>query len=195
MNRHHQHTSDEQLLPLACRGDEPAFRELYDRYAARMLAFFRRMLGNDGEKARDFLQDLFMKVIDSGPNFDPRHRFRAWIYTIASNMCKNEYRRMAVRRDTLARQDWDSIGDQDSGNPEQRLDAARFREAVRRCLQTLDPAHRATFVLRYQEQMSISEISAILDCPEGTTKSLLFYLNKKLSPYLQAFTPSGKEAI
>ena len=85
--------SDEALMSRIAKGNTAAFELLYDRYSNRMHAFFRRMLGNDSELANDFLQELFMKIIEKPKAFDVERRFSTWIYTVASNMCKNEYRR------------------------------------------------------------------------------------------------------
>ena len=53
--------TDEKLMAHIQRGDTAAFDELYTRYSKRLLYYFHRMLGGDGEKAQDFLQDLFLK--------------------------------------------------------------------------------------------------------------------------------------
>ncbi len=78
--------------------DTAAFDELYERYSTRLLHYFYRMLGKETEKAQDFLQDLLLKIVEKPHLFDTRQRFSTWVYTIASNMCKNEYRRLQVRQ-------------------------------------------------------------------------------------------------
>ena len=92
--------SDEDLVRRLARGDDGAFDELYRRYRDRLLHYSCRMLGRDGEKARDFLQDLFLKLIEKPERFAPDGCFRTWIFAVAHNMCCNEYRRAAVRRQT-----------------------------------------------------------------------------------------------
>jgi RNA polymerase sigma-70 factor (ECF subfamily) len=82
--------SDEQLIPLVVTGDDKAFNELYLRYNQRLLYYFYRMLGNSNDKAQDFLQDIFIKVIDKAHLFDNSRKFSTWIFSIAYNMCKNE---------------------------------------------------------------------------------------------------------
>ena len=51
------------------------------------------MLWNDKEKAADFTQDLFLKVIEKVSSFNLDYCFKTWIFSIANNMCKNEYRK------------------------------------------------------------------------------------------------------
>lgn len=66
---------------------------MYDRYSPRMYRFFFRMLWRDAGKAEDFTQEIFLKIIEKPQLFDPERNFKTWIYTLASNLCKNEYRR------------------------------------------------------------------------------------------------------
>jgi len=86
------------------QGETAAFDELYARYQKRLLYYFYRMLGNSNEKAGDFLQDIFMKIIERPNHFDASRRFRTWLFSVAHNMCKNEYRRLSIRKNVV----WDS---------------------------------------------------------------------------------------
>ncbi len=79
-------------------GDTAAFDELYQRYSQRLLYYFYRMLGGDEDRAQDFLQDLFLKIIEKPNQFVSKQRFSNWIFTVTHNMCKNEYRRLSVRQ-------------------------------------------------------------------------------------------------
>ncbi len=93
--------SDEHLMISVHHGDVYAFNELYNRYSKRLLYYFYRMLGSSQEKSRDFLQDIFIKIIERPELFDTTRKFSTWIFSVAHNMCKNEYRRMAVRSNTV----------------------------------------------------------------------------------------------
>jgi len=79
-------------------GDTGAFNLLYDRYNQILLHYFHKMLGGDRDKAQDFLQALFLKLIEQTGQFKQKFNFKSWVFTIAHNMCKNEYRRMEIRR-------------------------------------------------------------------------------------------------
>jgi RNA polymerase sigma-70 factor, ECF subfamily len=185
--------SDEALMGCVQDGDVTALDKLYGRYDSRLLHYFHRMLNRDGEKAQDFLHDLFVKIVERPSAFDTRQSFSTWIFTVAHNMCKNEYRRLEVRtRETTVEQiRMDRYTKPD--DPDQALDANAFKQAVFDALEDLDPAQRTTFLLRYQEDLSIREISDILECAEGTTKSRLHYVTKRLSRDLQDLNPFAKE--
>lgn len=185
--------SDEALMRCVQDGNLDALDVLYGRYDSRLLHYFHRMLNRDEEKAQDFLHDLFVKIVDRPSAFDTRQPFKTWVFTVAHNMCKNEYRRLEVRtRETTVEQ---IRADRHSRAPdiEQTLDARVFKQAVLDALDDLEPSHRTTFLLRYQEDLTIREISGVLDCAEGTTKSRLHYVTKRLSEQLQEMNPFAKE--
>lgn len=185
----HNNCTDEQLMVLVAAGSESSFEEVYLRYADRMYGFFYRRLYQDEEKARDFTQDLFLKIVEKRDAFDPGKSFIGWLYRIASNMCKNEYRRNAVRGQPKR-----ELSQEEKDNalvPPQRIkyDHDLFRSSLAKELERLPEEQRLTFVFRYQEDLSIRQISEILSCSEGTVKSRLYYTLKKLSRRLSIFDP------
>ena len=72
-------------------GDARAFQELVARYHGRLITFVNRMIG-DRERAEDLVQEAFIRVDRHLHRFDPTRKFSTWIYTIASNLAKNELR-------------------------------------------------------------------------------------------------------
>ena len=173
----------------AVKGNSRAFALIYDRYAGKMQWYFLRMLGKDAEKARDFTQDLFVKLAEKPHLFDTGKKFSTWIYTVAHNMCKNEYRKLSIRNHVPG----DDIGvdrkisGENEKDLEMHVDKKTFEKMLEIELNLLDENHRTAFLLRYKEEMSIKEIADIMGTSEGTVKSRLFYTVKKLSEKLKAF--------
>lgn len=180
---------DERLMELVLRGDERAFTVLYERYQRKLMAYFHRMLWNDRERAQDFVQELFTKLARNPRSYDPSRPFRTWLYSVANNMCKNEYRRMATRTAALPelRHDHQRAEDANAGAG---VDRARFSARLEAELDKLDPDHKATFVMRHVEDMAIKEIAGVFGISEGTVKSRLFYTLKKLAAGLPEFAPA-----
>lgn len=167
------------------QGDHQAFTVLYDRYSPRMMAYFYRMLWNDKERAADMTQDLFTKLIKHSTSFDENKKFKTWIYSIAGNMCKNEYRHEEVK--TRHKQ---SKGDlPPSTTSPVELDHARFKEDLEERLKSLDHVKRSVFIMRFKQQLSIKEIADVMECSEGTIKSRIFYTLKELSDKLKEYDP------
>ena len=188
--------SDERLIELIQRSNTSAFEELYNRYSRRLLLYFFRELSGDEEKAQDFLQDVFLKIVEKPGQFDTARRFSTWIFTVAYNMCKNEYRRLEVRDDFRNSVSADAASGGCEGEHhqmEQHIDQGRFEKALLAELERLDNGHRSAFLLRHQQDLSIKEIGEVLGCSEGTVKSRLFYTTRKLASKLRAFNPYSTE--
>jgi len=174
-----QKVTDEKLMLRIRNGDKMAFNELYARYHQRLFYYFFRMLGSDRELANDLLQDIFVKIIHKPELFNADYRFSSWIFSVANNMCKNEYRRKEVRKIISSDADIAEISaGQDSESDEDKKDLITqiFAE-----LEQLDKNQKSILILRYKENFSINEISEILKLPKGTVKSRLHYARLELS--------------
>ncbi len=188
----YSHTSDEELMRLLQRGEEQALVELYGRYDKKLLRYFYRMLWRDEAKAQDFLQDLFLKVIELPNRFDANYKFSTWLYSVANNMCKNEYRKQKLRP---------SVYDLNMPEPScfqitsEVMDGVKFRTALEILLNSLEEDDKAIFVLRYEMEMNVKDVAEIMGVPEGSVKSKLFYMRKELSARLQVFNPLKSTAL
>jgi RNA polymerase sigma-70 factor (ECF subfamily) len=69
------------------------------------------------------------------------------------------------------------------------MDREIFQRSLKEAIEQLHEHHRMAFILRYMEEMSVKEIAEIIDQPEGTVKSRLFYATKKITQSLNEFTP------
>ena len=182
--------TDEELMQMIAKGDSMAFEELYDRYSKPMVNYFCRMLWKDREKAQDFMQDLFTKIVNRPDQYDSSRNFKTWLYSIANNMCKNEYRKQEVRKNTV-KMTHENIKVYDESPEKSRLmDAEVFNEMLDKELDELEEVQRSTFLMRFKMDLSIKEIAEIHQCSEGTVKSRIFYTLKKLSEKLKMFDPN-----
>ncbi len=188
-SKEYERLGDERLMELVVRGDERAFAALYDRYHGRLLNYFHRMLWHDRERARDMLQDLFTKLANRPASYDPARPFQTWLFSVANNMCKNAYRHEEVVRAAAI----NMRGDPDRVEATNGIgvDHELFRGRLDEELDKLEPDHKATFVMRYHEDMAIKEIAAAFGCSEGTVKSRLFYTLKKLAERMKEFDPNA----
>jgi RNA polymerase sigma-70 factor (ECF subfamily) len=180
--------NDEQLMSMIQKNDVSAFNELYDRYATKLLSFFYRMLNGNEQKAQDFLQDICLKIVEKPMLFNTKEVFSAWIYTVAYNMCKNEYRRLENRK-TYVNSDTnvnELLYKEDKKDPlEQQIDMGIMQRAIFDEVNKMDVSRKTTFILRFQSYLSIKEIGEVLNCSEGTVKSRLFYTIKYLADRLR----------
>ncbi len=185
----HNTFTDEELMQAISKGDKRAFDELYNRYAAALLRYFMRMLWKDREKSEDFVHDLFAKIVNKPEYFDPTRSFKTWVYSVANNMCKNEYKKAEVRKGMSNGLDNHYALSDTSVNVMNEVQDSFFQEAFVKNLAELDDKHKEVFSLRHIEGLSIKEIAEVLEINEGTVKSRLFYATKYLAESLKEFNP------
>src|SRR5205085_10840288 len=136
-------------------GEERAFSELVTRYQTRLLNFVYRTIG-DREKAEDLVQEVFIRVYRHLHRFDRSKKFSTWVYTIASNLAKNELRNRS--RNPLVLFQTVQKNFQADHRPLQFEDTTArpyapyrkrlLKDAVDQCVQRLPAHHREVFVLR-----------------------------------------------
>ena len=173
-------TEDAAVVQLFLDGDARAFTELVVRYQSRLLNFVYRTIG-DRERAEDLVQEVFVRVYRHLHRFDQTKKFSTWIYTIASNLAKNELRNRSrnplVLFQTIRKQ-WDADHrplqfEDTSARPDDLFRKRHLKELVEWAVAQLPEHHRVVFVLRELEGKSYEEIADITGCNLGTVKSRL----------------------
>ena len=179
--------SDERLMEHFQNGSMQAFSEVYNRYSQRLLYFMYRLLRQDEALAQDKLHDIFTRLIEQSTSFDISRTFKPWIFAVAANECRKHYRTQQV---VHLDEEFDLT--ESELLPFDKMEQANFRSALYKELDALSYEHRCTFVLRYQEKLSVAEIAQIMDCPLGTVKSRIYYSVKVLSEKLAIYNPLKK---
>ena len=177
---------DEELMALLSKGDKRAFDELYNRYSSVLFGYFNKMLWRDREKAEDLVHDIFAKIIVNPLAFDVSRSFKTWLFAVACNMCKNEYKRKEVRKNTSIGID-SHISVSSDTNVLNEVQDRIFMSAFDESLIQLDDKHRDVFTLRHLQGFSLKEIADVLEINEGTVKSRLFYATKQLAEKLKEY--------
>jgi len=164
--------TDAQLL-IASRDDPHAFRELYDRWADRLLAYFyRRTL--DAEVAGDLLAETFAVA------FERRRRFRDvgapganWLYGIAAKELSHWYRRQAVEQRAVRRLaiEVPALDDESIARIEALAEMETHRTALAAALERMGPGERDAVQLRVVEEMDYAEIASALACSEAAART------------------------
>ncbi|HEU4383955.1 MAG TPA: sigma-70 family RNA polymerase sigma factor [Anaeromyxobacteraceae bacterium] len=191
---------DAVLLLAFQRGDQAAFRALFEKYARPMVAFCHRFV-RDAARAEELAQDVFLKVHHSAAGWRPEASVRAWIYRIASNHCLNELR----RGEHSARQARGPGGeplDPDAlpgpaATPEESAAGAALTRAVQALLESLPEKQRLAFVLCRFEGLSYQEIARSLDTSVSAVKSLIHRATVRAAEALSPLAGplAGKEAL
>lgn len=188
-------TENAELVAAHLAGDTRAFQELVGRYRGPLHNFVTRMIG-DRERAEDLVQEAFIRVYRHLHRFDSTRKFSTWIYTIASNLAKNELRNRS-RNPLVLYQSLRPQGEDDqlplqfedsTTRPDDMFASRHLRELVDRTAATLAPHHREVFVMRELEGRSYEEIARTTGCNLGTVKSRLNRARRafaeRIAPYL-----------
>jgi len=174
-------SEDDGTVVSACLGgEERAFQELVERYQTRLLNFIYRTIG-DREKAEDLVQEVFIRVYRHIHRFDRSKKFSTWVYTIASNLAKNELRNRSRNPLVLfqtIKSNWEDEErplqfEDTTARPDDLFRKRHLRQLVEDTVAQLPEHHRQVFVLRELEGKSYEEIAEITDCNLGTVKSRL----------------------
>jgi RNA polymerase sigma-70 factor, ECF subfamily len=185
---------DTDLVNAFLAGESRSFDVLVDRYQARLLNFVYRIVG-DRERAEDLVQEVFIRVYRHLARFDRSKKFSTWIYTIASNLGKNELRnrsRNPLVLFTSITQGWEDEErplefEDPSSRPDDLFRKRHVKELVEQSVAQLPQHHREVFVLREIEGRSYEEIAEITRCNLGTVKSRL---NRARSSFAEIIEPS-----
>ena len=173
-------TDDSGVVTAFLGGEERAFEELVVRYQTRLLNFVYRTVG-DRERAEDLVQEVFIRVYRHLHRFDRSKKFSTWVYTIASNLAKNELRNRSRNPLVLfqtVKKNWQDEDrplefEDSSTRPDDMYRKRHLRQVVEESVAKLPEHHRDVFVLRELEGKSYEEIAEITGCNLGTVKSRL----------------------
>ena len=163
--------TDAELASACKEGNLRAFEHLYGSYAGKMKSLAFHMLGNPAD-AEDAVQEAFLKVHRALRNFEGNSTLSTWMYRILMNCCYDVIR----KRERLAESS--ATADLPSDNK------VPLRVALKRALGSLTERQRLVFVMFEVEGLKHSEIAAILEVPEGTSRSWLFEAKCKLKRLL-----------
>jgi RNA polymerase sigma-70 factor (ECF subfamily) len=177
--------TDEQLMLLIGKGNRKAFEMLYDRYFEKLVSFAFRICG-DTHQAEDTVQEVFIQIIEKPGQFQTDKKFSTWVYTITGNASRNVLRN-TQNRARLAQENATSFLPKNT-EITHHFDYRLLREKLESIYQDLNDKEKNIFILRFEQELSIREIADIVNIPEGSVKSGIFYLLKKLSYHLKEFT-------
>ncbi len=165
-------TDDQSLLRRIADRDQQAMRELYDRYADRLLRFAYPQL-HDRQEAEDVVQETMLAIWQGGGTFRQASRASTWVFGI----CRNKIGERLRRRREL--QPLDGLPDLAAhGTPTATVEL--WQQFGR-----LSPEHREVLLLVFHQGFSQEEVAEMLGVPVGTVKSRTFHARRRLQALLE----------
>lgn len=168
----------EDFVELAQRclsGDTEALREFTETFQQQVFALCFRMLRHR-QDAEDTTQETLLRAVKYLKSWDPNLPLRPWILQIAANRCRTALSKRTKRPNLVEVSLLESS--------ESELPQLGLAEELDRALTVLKEPQRECFVMFYQQDLSIQEISSITGIPDGTIKTWLHRSRKRLAEHL-----------
>jgi len=166
-----ENPTDAELVSECRRGNLRAYERLYELHASRMKSLAFHLLGSHAD-AEDTVQEAFLKVHKAFNSFEGQSSLATWIYRILINCCYDALRKRGQRAEASYSHERPS-----------RSDPA-LKIALKSALAALNDRQRLVFLMFEVEGLKHSEIAAVLQVPEGTSRSWLFEAKRELKRLL-----------
>jgi RNA polymerase sigma-70 factor (ECF subfamily) len=182
--------NDEDLMSQFQMGTVEAFDILVGRYHDPLTNYIYRFLG-DMKECEDLLQETFLRVYRNRHSYRRIAKFSTWLYTIAGNLARSEYRKRKRRRlyslQSVNRDDEEyevEIPDE-TFSPDKHAESTIQDRHIQEALGQIPEEFREVVVLRDVQQLAYEEIADITGLPMGTVKSRINRGRTKLQGLLR----------
>lgn len=182
--------ADRVLVAAVLDGDPTAYRGLVERYQERVYTVVYGLVRNR-EDARDLAQESFVRAYQNLKSFRVESSFYTWLYRIAMNTALDHLRRQKMRRHeayeegVATRETGSVLSDGAHRDTAHRsLERKQLHARLMAALDELPEDQRQVIVLREVDGLSYKEISEVMEIPEGTVMSRLYYARRKLKSVL-----------
>lgn len=176
-----------QIVAAARRGDKAAFAQIVAEFQMPVYNLAYRMLGNRND-AEDAAQETFLRAYAQLKTYNPSQSFGTWLLSVAAHYCIDRLRRRKFQWLSFDDPRWDESAPSlvsDLPSPEASALTHEREEEVQKALQKLAPSYRLVLVLKYWNDLSLEEISALTGENVGTVKVKLFRARQMLGKQLR----------
>lgn len=185
--------TDRELIQRLCDGDLNALGTLYDRY--RLLVFHTALaITRDRQAAEDILQECFLKVNAYARRIDVNLPLEPWLYRVTVNLAYTYVTRRSRWLISLENV-IDRLVSPARTSSEYQAEMSELQSVIQQAINGLQPSQRMTVILYYLNDLSLKEISYILDCPIGTVKSRLYYGREHMKRQLEEYLKPRHEPV
>lgn len=176
--------SDQKIIDKIVGGDTNAFTVLVDRYKDMVFTLALRMLKNR-EEAEEIAQDTFIKVYRSLHKFKGHSKLSTWIYKVAYNNCLDKLKRDKKNNNLVPIDEYTEHQVKTIDNALDAIEAREQKQLIQDCLQLLPSNDSFLLTLFYFEELSLNEISKIVNLKPNNVKVKLYRIRKNLAKILK----------
>lgn len=167
--------NDAKLVKAFRQGDINAFNELVERWQERIHRFAYRYFSSHDD-AMEITQKTFIKAYRKLDTLEDVDKFSSWLYRIANNLCLDELKRAGRRKSSPM----EALGKHPvakgiADNPDRPIQQQELGSILQHALNQLPAEQRIVVVMKEYEGLKFREIADILEEPENTVKSRMYY--------------------
>jgi RNA polymerase sigma-70 factor (ECF subfamily) len=177
---------DQKLIEAIQNGDTKAYSQLVNRYKDLVYTLAIRMMRNR-EEAEEVAQDTFIKVFKSLDKFKGDSKFSTWIYKVTYNTCLDRIKKNKKHLNDAAIDEFTFNKLDTIDNALDNMINEEKRVLIKNCINKLPEDSSALLTLFYFEDLSLVEISKIINIEANTVKVKLFRARKKLAVILEQY--------
>ena len=172
---------EEELLQGIIQGNTATFEIFYKLYYPKLFRFILRMT-HQRESVEELIQETMLMIWENPTHYNHESKISTWVFGIAyyktlKSMSKHAHRISDIDIDELKETLSDPVA-----NPSQQQENVDW---INNALGILSPEHRAVIELTFYHDLAYQEIAKILNCPENTVKTRMFYARKKLQSFAE----------
>jgi RNA polymerase sigma-70 factor (ECF subfamily) len=176
-------TDADEVVERAAQGDRLAFRTLYERYRADVARLAFRMAGSHCD-IEDLVQDVFVHVFRSLPEFRGRSKFRTWLHRVTVNVVLMARRSARSRPSLEGEPSLEDRARSGRAGPDEDAERHERMRAFERVLDGLGDKKRVVFVLHELEGLAPREIALVMGVPVLTVRTRLYYARREIEAKL-----------
>ncbi len=158
---------DERLMLAVAKGNLEAFNEIVLRHQNTAWKVAYRFLG-DAMEAEDIAQEAFIKILEAAPRYQPKARFRTYLYQVIIRLCIDHTRKKHP-----------AYTDEISGMPDHSPDPGEFLEdreheiKIKKVLHSLPPHQKIAMILKYYEGLRYADIALAMKTSVKSVEGLI----------------------
>ena len=180
--------SDRENVKRFVSGDRSAFNAIAEQWQNRLYILAYRYLGNE-QDAKDICQNTLVRVFKNVKKLENNESFSGWIYKIAVNLCKDELKKRRKRMNVFGSGSDNNTVLESYTAPDSEHDnniiKRNIQEIVKNAVNSLPEEQKTVVILKEYQYLKFREISEILNIPENTVKSRMYYALKNIRKNLE----------
>lgn len=179
--------TDGKLLDGIAKGDRAAFTQFYQRHNRALFAFLVKLV-REREMAEEVLSETMLEVWRQAGRFEGKSSVTTWVFSIAHHKAVSRLRR---KREVALDEEVAANIEDSAPTPDKLATDQNMSRLLKGLMERLSLDHREILQLAYFQEFSVQEIADVLDLPENTVKTRMFYARQRLKSLLEAAGVKG----